>query len=129
MPLRSVNLVERTVVSDKTAAIAVPTNVATDVLPDERMGEVISEKGEVVYREIFNAGGNNAYYRFGEDCNPAAGALAYNAYLVPGQMLEVATLERVSVYCTGGTTIAVTVLRRRDLVPHTSSTAINVITP
>lgn len=124
MPLRSVNLVERTVVSDKTSVKNVGANVATEVLPDERIGDVISEKGEVVYREIFNVGPNNAYYRFGEDADNVNN---FNAYLVPGQMLEIATLERVSVY-SAGCQIAITVLRRRDLVPHTSNTSVNTLT-
>ena len=123
MPLRTVNLVERTVLSDKSSVINIPANTATDVFPDERLAEVISEKGEVVYREIFNVGPNNAYYRFGMNCDNVNN---FNAYLIPGQMLEVATLERVSVY-SAGCQIAVTVLRRRDLVPHLNN--LNVITP
>lgn len=106
--IRTFTVVERNVFDAKLPPIVLVAGVRQDVLPD-----VTKFPGsETVYRELFNSGVNPAFYAFGRDCDNITN---YNAYLAPGQMLEVATLERVSMMSIAGTTISRTSLERHDL--------------
>lgn len=106
--IRAGNVVEKNVFSVYLEPVVCPALTATDVFPDETKAGI-----EIVYREIFNAGVNNAFYRIGGDCDNVKN---YNAYLVPGQMLEIASLQRVSIYSVAGTTISRTEFKRDDMV-------------
>ncbi len=106
-------IIEKNVFDDKLAAVVVPTNVSTEVLPDISKESIV--KGEVVWREIFNAGANNAYWAYGRQCDNLSN---FSGYIIPGQQLEVTTLESVNVFSVGGCTIARAQFRRMDLVPH-----------
>lgn len=106
--IRSGNVVEKNVFAISLEPVVCAAATATDVFPDETKVGI-----EIVYREIFNAGANNAFYKIGGDCDNVKN---YNAYLVPGQMLEIASLQRVSVYSVAGTTISRTEFKRDDMV-------------
>lgn len=95
---------ERNALDQKIVAVTVPTNVSTEVVPS-----TIASKEEYISIQIFNAGGNNAYYAYGRTCDTTKN---FNAWLVPGQMLDVQCREAVNVFAVGGTTIAVTMIRR-----------------
>lgn len=118
--LRTLAIVERNVYDLKLLPITVPNNVATDVLPDShqdvmgaKAGSLGTITGEIARIEIFNNGPNNCYYAFGRNCDNVNN---FNAYLVPGQMLEINVRERVSCYCPVGTAvISRTVLSRHDM--------------
>lgn len=107
--IRAGNVVEKNVFAISLEPVVCPASTATDVFPDE--SKVANM--EIVYREIFNAGVNNAFYKIGGDCDNVKN---YNAYLVPGQMLEIASLQRVSIYSVAGTTISRTEFKRDDMV-------------
>jgi hypothetical protein len=109
--LRVYNKVESNVFNRPIPPITLAANVAQDVLPDERLSGI-----EYAFRELFNAGSNNAYYSFGSDVSLDAKAPNYNAFIAPGQMLEVATLERVNMLSPGGTIISITRLQRDEMV-------------
>lgn len=96
---------ERNLVDSELVTIDVPTNVSTEVIPDS-----IAKSEEYSNIEIFNAGANNAYYAFGRTCDNVRN---FNAYLVPGQMLEVGVRQAVNIFSVGGCTIARTALKRR----------------
>ena len=106
MIARTIGLVERGLIDQKLAPVAVPDKTPIDVIPDTR-----SLPGEIGYLEIFNAGANKAYFAFGRNCDDAAN---FNGWIVPGQAMAIITRERVSVYCVGGTTISRTCLTRVD---------------
>jgi hypothetical protein len=109
MPQRVVNVAEKTVVADPAQIIPIPgTNTSVTVLPD-----VTASFDEFAGRYIFNAGANNVFYAIGQDCNATN---SFNGYLVPGQQLDISnTCQRVSAAATAVSSIALTVLRRKDL--------------
>jgi hypothetical protein len=101
---------ERNLVDSKVIAKVVPTNVSTEVIADS-----IAKNEEYAYIELFNAGVNNAYYAFGRTCDTAEN---FNGWIVPGQMLEVVVREAVNIFSVGGTTIAITMLKRRTQIQN-----------
>lgn len=121
MPLRTVGVVEKNIVTDLDfiKPVIVVDSVATDVLSDilSNVGDPNSNNVpnyECAARYVQNVGANNAYYAIGFDASP----VAYNGILYAGgQQLNVSDSgERVSVYAVGGTTIARTVFIRKDMV-------------
>lgn len=104
--LRTINALDKRVLSVPTKPVVVPDKTATTVLPDTTKSSV-----EYAYIELFNAGNNNAYYCYGTDADNIQN---YHGWMVPGQQLEVPTRELVSIYAVGGTTIAITLLKRVD---------------
>lgn len=93
----------------KYAPINVPQNVATDVF-DDITASTKQGTAEIVTRELFNAGPTAVYYSYGRDCvppsvNPAINAGDFNGIIAVNQMLVVETLQRISVYAAGGSTV------------------------
>lgn len=115
MPIRTVFILDKSAADDKLAQLAiVGAAAAVDAFADESKsaagtGGVPRPGGEVIVRELFNSGASNLYYAYGRTCDVASGN--YLAYIVPGQMLEVPVLERVSVYAAGNTTVNRTSIR------------------
>lgn len=108
MPLRISNIVERNTFDMNVPAVALVANTAKDVLPDIR-----NTVEEIVARYIFNAGAANIYYRYGEDCDTVSN---FNAWIAPGQMLNVETRQRVSCVSTQNGTASITQIKRDDLI-------------
>ena len=118
MPLRVTNSVERNVSCAGSVPIKVSANTSTDVLID-----VSGIPQEYAGRYVQNVGSNIAYYSFGVKCS----ATNFNGVLAPattvdsngfgsGQQLDCSNHgAKVSVFSVGGTTVAVTLLRRNDL--------------
>ena len=119
MSLFVANSVEKNVVNVPTTPIVVPSNTPTDVLPD-----LTQVNGEYCGRFIQNVGANDCYYSFGVNCSPQQfnGVIAKPASVNAnghgsGQQFDSSNCgQRLSVYSVGGTTIAVTLLKRNNLV-------------
>lgn len=117
MPLRVTNAVEKNTSCDPVLPIAVADSKVVTVLPD-----ISALKGEWVGRYIQNVGANDCYYAIGHDCDqtnfngilskPAStNSDAYGS----GQQFDASnTGQKISVFSRGGTTIAVTSIRRND---------------
>jgi len=110
MPLRVTNTVEKSVSCYPVNPVVVPDSVATGVLAAAN-----TVPFEMAGRYIQNVGGNDAYYAFGFD----ASSVAFCGILqsTGKQQLDCSNHgDRVSIFSVGGTTIAVTVLQRNDLI-------------
>jgi hypothetical protein len=105
--IRTISVGAKNLRHDPATPITVPTNVSTALLPDESVNF-----GEIEYRFIQNVGGNNLYYTVNGDCNGAADC---SGMLTPGQQLDCSHYQKVTGYCTGGTTVAITVARTSTL--------------
>ncbi len=110
MPFRTVNVLEKDLYNLPTPPVALVANTPKDVLANSQ-----TTSDEIVSIQLFNAGANPAYYAYGRDCDAVGN---YNAFLAAGQMLDVQTRERVSMMSVAGTTISITIIRRRDMVQH-----------
>lgn len=109
MPIRVLS-----VISKKDVDMSLPPVVLAPATSTDVFDSWMNKKEELVIRELFNNGANPALYRYGGTCD----VTNYNGVLVAGQMLEVPVAQRVSMYSTGGTTIARTQIKRDDLAPH-----------
>ena len=107
MPIRTAPALERNVVNLPMQPVVLAAGQVQDVLPDVRA----TTQDEVVYREVCNVGNANAYFALGRTADPQGN---YNGILVPYQAYSVGSLERVSVYSPAGTTIALTILVRKN---------------
>lgn len=114
--IRALNVAEHNVFSDPPRVVVVPAATATEALPNEQG----KDSGEIAYRYIQNVGANPCYYSFGLS-NGAGGpqcdaTINFHGYLAVGQQLDCSNhRQKVCVYSTGGTTLATTLMRRRDL--------------
>jgi hypothetical protein len=125
MPQRVCNTVEKNVVSVPTVPVVVPSNTPTMVLPD-----VTKDTGEYSGRAIQNVGANDCYYSYGHTCDPTnfigimskPGTLNAAGFGSGQQFNASDSGQAVWVYSTGGTTIAVTILKRNDLTVGLSTT-------
>jgi hypothetical protein len=118
MPLRTVDVVEKDVVQVPTNPIAIADSKPTIVLPD-----ITGDIGEYAGRYIQNVGANDCYYGIGHTTDPTN----FNGILSKpgtvnadgfgsGQQFDASNFgQAVWVYSRGGTTIAVTILKRNDL--------------
>ena len=118
MSLRVSNSVERNVSCAGSVPIVIPAGKSINVLID-----VSGTSQEYAGRYVQNVGSDNAYYAFSNDASPAAfngilskpSALDANGF-GSGQQLDCSNHGgSVNVYSIGGTTIAITLLRRNDL--------------
>jgi hypothetical protein len=114
---RVLNVSEHNLFADSPKPIAVPAATATEVLPNEQR----KNTGEIAYRYIQNVGANPLYYTFGMSTDtglPVADATAnYHGMLPSNAQLDCSNHRlRVCVFSTAGTTVATTIIRRRDLV-------------
>lgn len=117
MPLNISTKVEKSVASIPTQPVVVPTNTSTLILPS-----CVSDGIEYVGRYIQNVGANDCYYAIGHDCD----STNYNGILAKpgavnsdglgcGSQFDASNLgQAIYVYSRGGTTIAVTLLRRNE---------------
>ena len=103
--IRTLSIVERNTVDKMVNPVTLAAGVAKDVIDDSE-----NLHHEIANIELFNAGSNNAYYAFGRTCDNVNN---FNAYIAPGQMLEVPVRQRVSMFSVGGTIIGVTIILRR----------------
>lgn len=133
MGLRVINTVEKNVVPEPFILVVVPPNTPTRVL-----SSIVGDFEEYAGRYIQNIGGGITYYNFTSGTNPGtqsganppvgisqnqfcgiiapAPALDANGFGA-GQQLDVSNFPGdVWVYSTTGTTIAITVLLRKDLI-------------
>ena len=124
MPLRVTNQCEKDVLNSAVAPIVIPDSKSTLVLP--KLASVPGQ--EFCGRYIQNVGANDLYYSFGADAAPnnlngilgKAGSTDANG-LGAGQQLDCSNHgDSVYVYSIGGTTVAVTLLVRNDLIQHTN---------
>lgn len=112
--IRTINVVERDVVSEPKAPVAIGANAAgVDVLPD-----LTQARGEWVTRSIQNVGGNACNFAIGT----SASATYYSGQLQPGQQLDCTMYgpSRINVYAASATTIAVISMMRLDLTTPTT---------
>jgi len=104
-------------ISPYTERNLVDAMLPTFILGDSATKDVVTDstykQGDIAFIELFNAGANNAYYAYGRDCDNLRN---FNGFIVPGQMLRVATRQRVSMFSVGGTTIGITVMKRVENV-------------
>jgi len=117
MPLRVANSVEKNVVNIPSEPVVLVDSTAKDVLPN-----ATAFVGELAGRYVQNVGANDTYYSFGSDCSP----VNFNGILSKpsstntdgfgsGQQLDASNCgQRLSMYSRGGTTIAITLLKRND---------------
>jgi len=117
MSLRVTNAVEKNTSCDPILPVKVADSKSTDVLPN--IGIAI---GEWAGRYIQNVGANDCYYAIGHDCDPtnfngilskpaSTNSDAYGS----GQQFDASNVgQKISVFSRGGTTIAVTSIRRND---------------
>lgn len=103
--IRTVGIIERSVLDKSLPPIVLVANVAADIIADS-----LADEEELAGIQLYNAGVNPAYYAYGRDCSAAN----YNAILAAGQMLDVQTRQRVSMLSVAGTTIGITYLIRGD---------------
>jgi len=107
--LRTITTIDKSVTTLPTPVVTVTDSTPTDVLP--KVTSVI----EYAARSIQNLGANLLSYSWGADCD---GVNMLNGQLAQGQQVDCFTGERVSCYCIGGTTVAVTVCIRGDMTQH-----------
>ena len=118
MPIRVSNTVEKDVVLVPTNPIVVAANTAVIILPD-----ITGDINEYAGRYIQNVGANDCYYAYGHTCDPTNfnGIMSKPANtnsdgFGSGQQFDASNCgQAVWVYSRGGTTIAVTILKRNDL--------------
>jgi len=109
------NVAERDVYTDPPMVITVAAATPKEVLPDEQL----KGTGEISLRLIQNTGANTLYYAENTSDsggNPMCdGTNAYHGMLLAGQQLDCSThRQRVCVWSQAGTTVSVTVRRRRQ---------------
>ena len=108
--IRSVNIVEKSVIALPPVIVTGVANANKEVLPDFSTFPTTEYSG----RYIFNAGAANLYYAFGVECDNVA---SYHGWMVPGQMLDCSNHgARVCCYSTGAIVAATTILKRNDLI-------------
>lgn len=119
MSLRVANTVERNIISVPAGPVVVVDSKSTTLFTDE-----ILDNNEYAGRYIQNVGANDCYYAFGVVATPTnyngilskPGTLNVDG-LGSGQQLDCSNFGgMVSVFSRGGTTIAVTLLKRNDNV-------------
>lgn len=117
MPLIVANGIEKCVSSVPQKLVVAAAAVAVDVLPD-----ISTDNAGYIGRYIQNVGANACYYCVGGDASPAqfsgilsaSGTLDANGF-GPGQQFDASNHPcRISIYSVGGTTIAITLLKRND---------------
>lgn len=128
MGVRVINTVEKNVVPMAVAPIVVPAQTATKIL-----SSIVGDFEEYAGRYIQNVGSGIAYYNFtsgtpagsgdvgisqGQYCGVLFGAGTVDANGIgSGQQLDISNFPGdVWVYSVTGTTIAVTILLRKDLI-------------
>lgn len=114
---RVINAVDKSTVLVPKVPVAVKDSVSTTVF-----GGFRDQRGELSGIFIQNVGANDCYYTFGHDCDPSnfSGILSAPASknsdgFGSGQQLDASNCaQHISVFSRGGTTIALTVLKRND---------------
>jgi hypothetical protein len=99
----TVGICEKNIVPILASPQAIAAGVAADVIPNN-----MNNFESFAYINVQNAGANDCYYAFGQDCS----AVAYHGVLAPYSSVPVPAPCRVSVYSAAGTTIAVTIFKR-----------------
>ena len=114
---RIISTVEKIINPDAPKVVAV-NNATTRILDDLR-GDLNSNPkipattDEIAARYIMNVGANAAYYALGCNCDATNN---YHGILQPNQQLNCSDGGySVDMFCAAGTTVAVTILRRKDL--------------
>lgn len=114
--LRTLNAAEHNLYADAPRVVTVAAATATEAFPSEQA----KPTGEVAYRYIQNIGSNPIFYSFGlstEAGNPVCDATVNCHGVIPQySQLDCSNHRlRVCVYSTAGSTVATTLIRRRDL--------------
>lgn len=126
--LRTINTAEHNLFADPPKVVTVAANTATAVLPNE----AYVATGEIAYRYIQNVGANPLFYSFaaaiagGDPTQPPAPATnattQFHGYLPQYAQLDCSSHRlRVDVFSVAGTSVATTIIRRRDLSKHTNT--------
>ena len=118
MPLRVSNAVEKNTFCEPINLIVVADSKSVDVLPD-----VSVKIGEWLGRYVQNVGANDCYFAIGHTCDQTnfngilskpSSALNADGFGAGQQLAVPSSGQRVSVFSRGGTTIAITSIKRND---------------
>lgn len=107
--IRTINVAENNLFADPPKVVALNAATSTPIFPSEQG----LATGEIAYRYIQNVGANDVYYAFGVD---NVDNVNYHGILPAKSQLDCSN-HRLSVVCysTLGSSVATTLIRRRDL--------------
>jgi hypothetical protein len=110
--VRVQNTAEHSLFADPPKPVVLPAAASTKLI-DNQVGD---KSGEIAFRYVQNCGANDIYYTLGMT---SADNINYHGIISPYGQLDISN-HRLSVYgySVGGSTAAITVIRRADLTHH-----------